>query len=549
MTKIKCQCGHENPFGTILCEQCGRPLSEEAKQSKIVDMRYEGAARRSQTYNKSIIDKVWNFFSSVKVGVWLIVIVLATSAIGTILPQELFTGQGTPEGVAQYYERNYGTFGKVYHALGFHDMYGSWWFKTLVGMLGMSILIASIDRVFPLYKSLKKQRTKRHPSFMKRQRVFGENTVENPDQSLEQAAKQLESLKYKVKVEDGAILAEKGRFSRWGPYVNHAGLLIFLFGILMRGIPGFYVDESMWIREGETREIPGAPGYLLENKRFALENYSKEDSEVFGEALDRVGTIAKNYQTDVILYKEKEGELPGSSNLEVDQEFSIIVNKPLKFDGYSVFQMDFRLDELKSMTFQLVEKATNKSFGEFKIELDNPNKIYELNDGSSVKLLEYVADYDGLKEGELASKSPVPNNPAFVFEMITPNSELAERSLVRIQSTVEADENKHAVKFVGAETRHMSGLTVRKDKTLYLLLFGGIVFMIGVAQGSYWNHRRVWIQKGNQNELILAGHTNKNWLSLKKDIDKVKETVELPPYEDREDKDQLAEKEQQLRDE
>lgn len=32
MEKIKCQCGHENPFGTILCEACGRPQTEEAKK-------------------------------------------------------------------------------------------------------------------------------------------------------------------------------------------------------------------------------------------------------------------------------------------------------------------------------------------------------------------------------------------------------------------------------------------------------------------------------------------------------------------------------------
>ena len=46
----------------------------------------------------------------------------------------------------------------------------------LIGMLGTSIIIASVDRVIPLYKSLKKQRTKRHPSFMKRQRIYGIGT-------------------------------------------------------------------------------------------------------------------------------------------------------------------------------------------------------------------------------------------------------------------------------------------------------------------------------------------------------------------------------------
>ena len=71
-------------------------------------------------------------------------------------------------------------------------MYNSWWFITLIGMLGTSIIIASVDRVVPLYKSLKKQRTKRHPSFMKRQRIYGTGTVDDPDDSLRQSSRETE---------------------------------------------------------------------------------------------------------------------------------------------------------------------------------------------------------------------------------------------------------------------------------------------------------------------------------------------------------------------
>lgn len=221
MSKIKCQCGHENPFGTVLCERCGRPQTEEAKNSETVDMRYEGSARRSQTYKRTIVDKIWNFFSSVKIGVSIIIAVLTTSAIGTILPQKQYVPFTSEVDIADYYERLYGFVGVVYHRLGFHDMYNSWWFITLVGMLGTSIIIASVDRVIPLYKSLNKQRTKRHPSFMKRQRIYGVGEVKDVDDSLNKAEEKLKELRYKVKVEDGAILAEKNRFARWGPYVNH----------------------------------------------------------------------------------------------------------------------------------------------------------------------------------------------------------------------------------------------------------------------------------------------------------------------------------------
>ncbi|WP_186671053.1 cytochrome c biogenesis protein ResB [Sporosarcina sp. BP05] len=540
MSKIKCQCGHDNPFGTVLCERCGRPQTEEAKESKLVDMRYEGAARRSQTYKRSIIDKIWNFFSSVKIGISIIVAVLATAAIGTIFPQKMYVAASTEAEFAAYYERLYGLAGTIYYKLGFHDMYNSWWFITLVGMLGTSIIIASVDRVIPLYKSLKKQRTKRHPSFMKKQRIYGEGPSEDPEAALIKAEEKLKELRYNVKIENGALLAEKNRFSRWGPYVNHLGLIIFLFGILLRGIPGFYVDETMWIREGETRSIPGAEGYYLESKQFIMENYTKEEAdEVFGDALERVGMIAKNYQTDVALYKTPEGGLPGSDEMDFVKDYSIIVNKPLKFDGYNVFQMDFRLDELKSMTFQLTEKATESSLGEFTVDLTNPEREYELDSGARVILSDYYPDYDGVKDGEPISKSPIPNNPAFIFKMVTQAKPEGEMSFVAIKQTLETEVNDYKVKFVSAETRDISGLTVRKDKTLYLLLLGGIIFMIGVSQGAYWNHRRIWIQKGSNGELLVAGHTNKNWFSLKKELDQVKDVANLPSYEDRQDKESI----------
>ncbi|MFS0577296.1 cytochrome c biogenesis protein ResB [Sporosarcina sp. 179-K 3D1 HS] len=538
MSKIKCLCGHENPFGTVLCEQCGRPQTEEAKKSDLFDMRYEGSARRSQTYKRSIIDKVWNFFSSVKVGISIIVAVLATSAIGTLFPQKFFVPAVTEADILAYYEKHYGFIGTLYYKLGFYDMYNSWWFITLIGMLGTSIIIASIDRVVPLYKSLKKQRTKRHSSFLKKQRIFGEGQVKDADSSLVQAAEKLKELRYHVKTEEGALLAEKGRFSRWGPYVNHTGLIIFLFGVLLRGLPGFYVDEALWLREGETRAIPGAPGYYLKNNQFHIETYSKEEDAVFGQAIDRVGTIVKNYQSDVTLYKDPEGGLPGQSEqMEFVKDYSIIVNDPLNFDGFNVFQMDYRLDELKSMTFQLTEKSTDKSFGNFTVDLLNPKRLYELNEGAYVELKDYYPDYDGFENGEPKSKSPIPNNPAFFFKMVTPAKPDGEMSFVAIRQTFEPEVNDYKATFVSAETRNITGLVVRKDKTLYILLLGGIIFMIGVAQGSYWNHRRIWIQKGEGNELFLAGHTNKNWFGFKKELDKVKVYANLPLCEDRQDND------------
>lgn len=538
MNIIICACGHENPEGTVLCGNCGRALTSEAKNQKLADMRYEGSARRSQTYNKTIIDKIWNFFSSVKIGISLIVIILVAAAIGTILPQVFYVPATGAADIAAYYERVYGTFGTIYNKLGLSDLYGSWWFQTLIGMLGISLIVASLDRVIPLYKSLKKQRTTRHESFMKRQRLFGQGDNIFGEETLTKSEEKLKELRYKVKREKGALLAEKGRFARWGPYVNHVGLIIFLFGVMLRALPGFYVDETMWLREGETRAIPEAPGYYLESKEFILETYDKDQAnEVFGDAIDRVGTIASNYQTDVVLYKKPEGAVTGQTDsLEEVKKESIQVNKPLKFDGFAVYQMDFRLDELRTMHFNLVNKSSGESLGDVSVDLVDPKTKYDLGNGTTVELRGYYPDFSGFENGEPQTKSPVPNNPAFLVKMTTPETPEGETSFVAIKQTVEPlGDNEYKLEFQNVDTRDISGLTIRKDKTLWILALGGLIFMIGVAQGSYFNHRRIWLLESKDGRISVAAHTNKNWFGVKKELDQVTEVAQLPQYIDQQD--------------
>ncbi|KXG11114.1 Cytochrome c biogenesis protein CcsB [Anoxybacillus sp. P3H1B] len=518
MEQVKCECGHVNPYGTVLCESCGKPLEHTAKP--LLDMRYEGSARRSQTYNKTIIDKIWNFFSSVKVGVWLIVITLIASAIGTIFPQKMYLPPNvTP---AEYYEDQYGWAGKLYYELGFDNLYGSWWYILLLASIGVSLVICSLDRVVPLYRALKKQGVTRHESFLRRQRLFSATSMED-ESFLETVKQRLAKRRYHVREENGNILAEKGRFSRWGPYVNHIGLIIFLIGAMLRFVPGMYVDKVLWIREGETKEIPGTNGqYFLKNEKFVFETYEKgKDNPAFNEAIDRVGSgmVAKTYQTTAVLYKRVGPTVPGEEpKLKKVKEYRIRVNDPLKYDHYALYQVDFKLNELNKMSFELIDKQTETVFGNLSIDLNNPKPSYDLGKGYRVELLSYFPDFYFDDDGNPATKSRVPNNPAFVFKMYTPDKPKGEVSFVAIRQTIEPfGDNKYKMAFAGVETRNVSALTVRRDFTLWILGVGGAIFMIGVIQGMYWNHRRIWLKLVN-GEVLLAAHTNKNWFGLKNEV-------------------------------
>ncbi|VEF47925.1 ResB family protein [Bacillus freudenreichii] len=530
MKEVKCVCGHVNPVGTILCESCGRALTEEAKRENLHDMRYEGSARRSQTYNRTFIDKTWNFFSSVKVGIWLIVITLIASALGTIFPQEMYIPPNADP--AQYYGEEYGTPGQIYYWLGFHDLYSSWWYLLLIASIGVSLVICSLDRVIPLYRALKNQRVDRHEGFLKRQRFFIRKDMDIPEEDIEKFKKGLKDKKYNIRIKNGSILAEKGRFSRWGPYVNHIGLIIFLIGGMLRFVPGMYVDEILWLRDGETKTIPGTNNeYVLENKKFTLEFYDKEkDKEVYNSALEKVGPVVKEFQSDVVLYKRDPDQTIGSeSDLVKVKTAEIRVNEPLKFENFALYQTSYREGEFESMTFDLVNKKQDKAFGEVTIDLFDPKDSYDLGNGYKVELIGYYPDFSGFAEnGEPETKSPNPNNPAFVFNMISPEHPKGEVSFTAIRQTVEPlGETDYKMTFKGIDTRNATALTVRKDLTLWILGVGGAIFMIGVIQGSFWMHRRIWLQR-KDGEILIAGHTNKNWHGLKKDISDLIKDTKIP---------------------
>jgi cytochrome c biogenesis protein len=531
MEKVKCECGHINPIGTIFCESCGKPvegnkhINDSGDHTKLLDMRYEGTARRSQTYNRSFIDKTWSFFSSVKVGIWLIVITLIASAAGTIFPQEMYIPENAPSrDPAIFYEAQYGILGKIYYQLGFHNLFGSWWYMLLIALIGVSLVICSLDRFVPLHRALKNQKAKRHAHFITRQRLFGETqNATKKDKQL--VVESLKKKRYKIIDEDGHILAEKGRFSRWGPYVNHIGLIIILIAALLRFTPFLFLDDYVWVREGERIVIPGTEGkYYIENKKFTLETYDMDDveNERFQAAMEKQDApIEKSYQTDAVIYEAAEPEITGAEpKLEKIKEDKIVMNHPLKFSGYTLYQAGYQLNEFKTMTFNIHEtEDPDTNLDTFTIDLTSPEDEYELDNGFAVKVENYYPDYVLDDNGEPRSKTKYPRNPAYVFQILPPDGEEAEVSFIGIGRNIDATgENKYKLKIDDYEMRDVSGLTVRRDYTLPLFIIGSAIFMIGVIQGMYWQHRRIWIRPDGES-MMIAAHTNKNYFGLTKDIE------------------------------
>ncbi|HLR54051.1 MAG TPA: cytochrome c biogenesis protein ResB [Pseudogracilibacillus sp.] len=546
---VKCECGHINPEGTVLCEACGKPIEKNQhidgnENKKLLNMRYDGASRRSQTYNQSIVDKIWNFFSSVRNGVILIVIALVASGIGTIFPQEMYIPEeAVNRDPAVFYEDWYGIFGKIYYQLGLHNLYSSWWYMILIALIGVSLVICSIDRFVPLRRALKMQKPKRHYTFLSRQRLFS-NSGNVSEEDKKKVVDRLKKKRYKITDENGYILAEKNRFSRWGPYVNHIGLIIVLLAALVRMSPIMFLDDYVWVREGEQKVLPSTDSeYFIENKKFTLETYDAEDeeNEKFKDAIEQQGMIEKNYQTDAVIYKAKDKEIAGEEEeLEKVKEGSLQMNKPMKFDGYTLYQSGYQENEFSDMTFGIYEtdEEDGDSLGEVTIDTLKPDQEYETDSGFNVEVVQFYPEYE-MKDGEPRSISKFPRNPAFVLEVTPPDSDESELSFVGIGKNIDATgENDYKLQIQDYNQRYVSGITVRKDYTIPFFIIGAAIFLIGVMQGMYWYHRRIWINP-DEKGMLLAAHTNKNWYGIKKDIEYAIQDTDFQMVTDQEEEKEM----------
>ncbi|WMT42664.1 cytochrome c biogenesis protein ResB [Paenibacillus sp. D2_2] len=528
----KCECGHQNRVGTVLCESCGKPLDDRGDSKELLEMRYDGVARRSQRVNPNFIDRIWNFFSSVKVAVYLIIFTLLGAMLGTIFEQESSFINFDP---TTFYKNKYGQLGEIYYKLGLSHTYESWWFVLLLVMIGASLVICSLDRVLPLYKALSKQRIPKHLQFLTRQKVVYQGPIQvEEDDWVERAVKPLRQKGYRVHKEKNAILAEKQRFSRWGPYIIHIGLIVFLLAVLFRGLPGLHYDQHYWFPEGEKTKIPGTNLYL-ENEKFRVEYYSEDE---MSEGFRKTGkVVAKLFETKAVLYEcTANCDDPSKEpQLKEVQRHAIQVNDPLTYKGLRAYQFDFDLTpKLRSVQPILVNKVTGEQYGKFKLEMKNPQQEFKLGP-YTLELKNKFMDFSLNEQGQPISKSKDPNAPAFLFVVKGPDFPEEGSQFIYFPKQIDKErfqqdaineklggvENK--LEFVVESMKDVdiiassSYMNIRIDRAMPFVWLGLGIVMLGLILSFYWQHRRIWLRI-DDGILTLGAHTTKNWFGLRREV-------------------------------
>ncbi len=284
---------------------------------------------------------VWNFFTSVKLSVVVLLSLAFTSIIGTFIPQNA---------TSEWYHAKFGE--KLYHMFQFFDifdMYHSWWFKFLLLMLTINIVICSINRLKSTWKIIFVKPPKFNRTRLKKLPKPQEFTVHSSAENLIGPYENILAKAYGIhqtdKDDDGLYLyTEKGRWTRLGVYLVHLSILLLIAGSLLGSIFGF--EGFVNIPEGESTD---SINLRNSNKTVHLDFTVRCDD--FDVSFYDTGA-PKMYRSSLSVFE--------NNNTVVQKD--IIVNDPLRYKGINFFQSSYGTGQPKDVYVQLFNRKTGKVF-------------------------------------------------------------------------------------------------------------------------------------------------------------------------------------------
>jgi len=440
------------------------------------------------------INKIWKFFTSVKLTVVLLLSLAVTSIIGTIIPQS---------GTASEYFHKYGEL--WYKILSFldsifniFDMYHSWWFQILVLLLTINIIICSIDRIQATWKII----FVKVPRFnvarfrgLEYKKEFSKSKM--PDE-LERIYNPIISRSYgysKVERTDNGfcLFAEKWRWTRLGVYVVHLSVILMLLGSLIGSILGF--EGFVNIPEGESA------------KKINLRNTTEMhllDFEIKCEDFDLsfYDTGApKEYRSTLVIIEN------GKPVLKKD----IIVNDPLRYKGINIFQSSYGTTTPKEVTLSFTNRETGMEYKK-KAVLNMPVDIPEGMGTFIIKDYSSSANFKGHNIGEafLGILTQKTGNPVNILLPI------------RFPSFDKMRKGDVIISVASHDHRYYTGLQVTKDPGVWVVYSGFILMIIGCFVTFFMSHQRICIEvtgRGNHSMVMVSGTSNKNKIGMQRKIE------------------------------
>ncbi|HEY0004446.1 MAG TPA: cytochrome c biogenesis protein ResB [Pyrinomonadaceae bacterium] len=472
----------------------------------------EVAKPKTAKAKPNVLARLLNLLSSVRFGVVLLCLLAAACMIGMLVMQQ------SVEGFDKYYAELTPSQKIVGGALGFFDIYHSWYFNLLLLVLSLNIVLASIDRFPGAWVYIKRRKLDATRAYILHQKQHASFEVRGESRSelAERVSAACRSVGLKPTVtEKGArtfVFGERGAWNRLGAYAVHVALLTTFFG-------GFLTAQF-----GRTGQMPLQPGTITSQMwqlNYALDEITRVPvslpftvvcTDIQQKLIKKDGSILQNNTIDwltKIKIRDEQGE----------HEALVHLNKPYDYRGYRLFQASF-IEMGRARTINL--RLTPQDGTAQQDVTIQRNGSATLADGTRIDFIEFFPDFT-LRGGKPDSASTEYNNPAAQLKITSPAGEMKTAYAFAMELPDGAPVGAPVLgykyrlaDFEKAPDAHI--LSVQRDPGSNIVYLGFALLCLTLLSVFMFSHQRVWVLIEEKVEgffeVTLGGNTNRNRLAF-----------------------------------
>ncbi len=446
--------------------------------------------------SSDFFNKLWKFFASVKLTIFILSTLAGTSIIGTLIPQN--------EDPAEYFQR-FGNFRyKLFEFLNIFDMYHSGWFRFLILLLGVNIIVCSVERLSATWKIIFTRTPNFNPAQFKTQPGTEFAVKFAPDLLKEKYQAFIARHFSYVRIEETrkgfCLFAEKGRKTKLGVYIVHASILMLLIGSMagsMFGFEGFVNiaqgDKTNVVRLKKSNQ-PHSLDFEIRCDKFSVSFYETGAPKEFRSAL----TLLEN----------------GKPVMERD----IIVNDPLRYKGINIFQASYGSVPSDNLTLSFTSKASGMMYTK-KTTIGQPVDIPEGLGSFVVEHFHKSYEFMNHDMGE-----------CFVGTLTAPDGKKTEDIVMplRFRGFDKMRRGNVIVDIADYEPRYFTGLQITKDPGVWGVYAGFITMIIGCFIAFFLCHQRLYIEvnrNGETSRVSVFGMSDKNKIGMEQRVKKIAKSL------------------------
>ena len=395
----------------------------------------------------------------------------------------------------------YGAFTNIIFLFGLFDVFHAVWFRSLLILLFVAIVICTLNRFPAIYQSTVKAKPTVSEGYLRSSKHRASFQLNEGLDDLIRALKQRRFTVITMQIGDRTHLyADKYGWAKYSTFVSHIGLLLFLFGGLMTNVLGY--QTFLVIPDGQS--MPLYPVYNPEQMQIQSNGFTVKYYE---------DGRPEDYYTDLTVYKG--GELAAEGRIRV--------NSPMDFDGVRFHQNSFgptvHLD-ITSDAGQLLYSETlvlTQSFGAVPFELvniptTNIQAVVALTGGNTTS---------NVLGGTFIRGGQTPTLAIMGFSGISMES---PDFALRLEPGDTQTAQGVNITFTG--TQFFSGVVARKDPGAMFIWLAAICFIPAVLVTFWCARRRIWFQV--LGDRVLAAGQADRFIDLGYELDELVNAVGKP---------------------